>query len=60
VNNVKNFIAKTFFSEIPEVEPDLQESKNNAEIQNILNLAWEGRLTDDDKKTVKIHIFINL
>lgn len=52
INNVKNFISKTFFSEIPESELDPQETKNNAEIQMIVNLAWEGRLGEEDKKTV--------
>lgn len=57
INNVKNFIAKTFFSEIPDTEPDAQEFKNNTEIQTILNLAWEGRITDDDKKSVIFYIY---
>lgn len=54
---MKNFIAKTFFSEIPEIEPDAQESKNNSEIQSILNLAWEGRLQEEEKKTVIINFY---
>ena len=52
INNVKSFIAKTFFSEIPEVEPDAQEAKNNSEIQSILNMAWEGKLQEEEKKSV--------
>ena len=52
INNVKSFIAKTFCSEIPEAELDVQETKNNSEIQGIINLAWEGKLSEEDKKTV--------
>lgn len=52
INNVKNFISKTFITEIPETEPDAFEAKTNHEIQNILNSAWDGRLTDEDRKTV--------
>lgn len=54
INNVKNFISKTFFSEIPEAELDAHEAKYNQEIQNILNLAWEGKLQEEEKKQVKI------
>lgn len=66
INNVKNFISKTFFSEAPETEPDAHEAKYNSEIQNILNLAWEGKLQDDDKKLVnfmliqKFFSFLNI
>jgi hypothetical protein len=52
INNVKNFISKAFCTEIPEGEPDVQETKNNTEIQAIINLAWEGKLGEEDKKTV--------
>jgi hypothetical protein len=37
---------------MPEVELDPQEAKINTEIQGILNTAWEGKLQDEDKKTV--------
>lgn len=53
INNVKKFIAKTFFSELPEAEPDPQEARTNSEIQSIINSAWEGKLQDDEKKTVR-------
>jgi hypothetical protein len=53
---VKNFISKTFCSEVPEVEPDPQDAKIQTEIQGILNTAWEGKLLDEDKKIVKIVI----
>jgi hypothetical protein len=52
INSVKNFISKTFFSEIPETEPDAFEAKTNNEIQGILNSAWDGKLQEEDKKTV--------
>lgn len=52
INNVKSFITKAFHSEMPEVELDPQEAKINIEIQGILNLAWEGRIQDEDKKIV--------
>jgi hypothetical protein len=54
INSVKNFISKTFFSEIPEIEPDAFEAKTNSEIQGILNSAWDGKLPEEDKKTVRI------
>ncbi len=54
IYNVKNFVSKAFISEIPEGELDVQESKNLTEIQSIINMAWEGKIVEEDKKTVKI------
>jgi hypothetical protein len=56
INNVKNFVSKAFYSEIPEGEPDVQESKNLTEIQSIINMAWEGKVGEDEKKTVKYYL----
>jgi hypothetical protein len=56
INNVKNFVSKAFYSEIPEGEPDVQESKNLTEIQSIINMAWEGKIGEDEKKTVKYYL----
>jgi hypothetical protein len=52
INKVKSFISNAFVSELPETEPDPQQAKHNLEIQGIVNSAWEGRLTEDDKKNV--------
>jgi hypothetical protein len=54
INNVKNFVTKAFCTEVPEAEPDIQEMKNNLEIQGIINQAWEGRLNEEEKKIVII------
>jgi hypothetical protein len=58
INSVKNFMAKSFMSEIPEAEPDPMEAKIYSEIQNIINIAWEGKLQEEEKKNVN-NIFIN-
>lgn len=52
VNNVKNFIFKSFLNEIPEPEPDPQDLNIMREVDNILNCAWEGKINDEDKKSV--------
>lgn len=58
INNVKNFISNQFCTEIPEVELDVHDMKNHAEIQDILNSAWEGKLSEEEKKAVSIKFFI--
>lgn len=52
VNNVKSFIFKSFLNEVPEPEPEPQDLNVMREVDNILNCAWEGKINDEDKKTV--------
>jgi len=52
-SNVKNYIFKSFLSEMPEPEPDPQDLNIMREVDNILNCAWEGKINDEDKKSVR-------
>jgi len=52
INNVKTFISNQFCTEIPEVELDHHDIKTYAEIQEILNSAWEGKLSEEERKSV--------
>lgn len=52
INNVKDFIFKSFINEVPEAEPDQQDIKNMTYVDDVLNCAWEGKINDDDKKNV--------
>lgn len=52
--NVKNFISNVFYIEPPESEPDSIETKNNNEIEVIVNLAWQGKKIPDQEKKIVI------
>jgi hypothetical protein len=62
LTNVKNFISNVFYLEPPESEPDSIENKHQGEIQEIVNLAWEGKtIPGEEKKLVYItYIFIKI
>lgn len=52
VNNVKSYVFKSFLNEVPEPEPEQQDLNVMREVDNILNCAWEGKINDEDKKSV--------